>query len=195
MCFDNMNDMNNEATRRMKSGTEPETWVYPDKGVDADAYKWEKAVGNRGFYRIGMCFYRIIGGFSRLFPHLPGFSRIIFFARPSGQAGLGSPSGRAMGKHGVRIFAGKVTDFYALLREVSRKFAQIRAVFTRFYAFLRVATIFRKLAIFEQACGRGCRCSQDMQRRSQIAMPGTGWCGGRASFQLPVYAARNHSCA
>ena len=37
-----------------------------------------------------------------------------------------------------RTFAGKITDFYAFFREVSRFYAQIRAVVTRCYAFLRV---------------------------------------------------------
>jgi len=47
---------------------------------------WEKAVGKRGFYRIGVDFsrigtgfYRINFGFYRLFPRLPASSRINFF--------------------------------------------------------------------------------------------------------------------
>jgi len=47
-----------------------------------------------------------------------------------------------IGPCGGRNYAGKVADFYAFFREVSRKFAQIRAVVTRFYAFLRVRLFF-----------------------------------------------------
>jgi hypothetical protein len=39
--------------------------------------------------------------------------------------------------------AGKITGFYAFFRGFPRFYAQIRAVFTRFYAFLRVRPIFQ----------------------------------------------------
>jgi len=42
----------------------------------------------------------------------------------------------------LRICAKQVTDFSAKLREVSRRFAQIRAVIPRLFAFLRVGPIF-----------------------------------------------------
>jgi hypothetical protein len=42
----------------------------------------------------------------------------------------------------VRNYAEKITDFYAFFRGFSRFYAQIRAVITRFYAFLRVGAFF-----------------------------------------------------
>ena len=55
----------------------------------------------------------------------------------SAKRGWEAISGRA-----VWIFAGKITGCYAKVREVSRKFAQIRPVIPRCYAFLRVRLIF-----------------------------------------------------
>jgi hypothetical protein len=52
-----------------------------------------------------------------------------------GQRLLGS-GGRA------RNYAEKITGFYAFFRGFPRFYAQIRAVFTRFYAFLRVGLFF-----------------------------------------------------
>jgi hypothetical protein len=44
----------------------------------------------------------------------------------------------------VRNYTEKITGFYAFFRGFPRFYAQIRAVFTRFYAFLRVRLIFDK---------------------------------------------------
>jgi hypothetical protein len=96
------------------------------KGGNQDAQKWEKAVQKGVFFPDEECFSRLFAafpGFSHLFPHQ-------FFS-----------GSKIRQKVRRRTFAGKVTDFYAKLREVSRKFAQIRAVVTRFYAFLRVGPI------------------------------------------------------
>jgi hypothetical protein len=45
---------------------------------------------------------------------------------------------------GVRNYAEKITAYYAFFRGFPRFYAQIRAVFTRFYAFLRVRPFFNR---------------------------------------------------
>ena len=50
----------------------------PGEGRDADVYKWEKAVANRGFYRIGTRFCRINGEGDRLLPLITASYRIMF---------------------------------------------------------------------------------------------------------------------
>ena len=49
---------------------------------------------------------------------------------------------RSKTMEGIAKLCGKSAGFYAFFHEVSRFYAQIRAVFTRFYAFLRVGLIF-----------------------------------------------------
>jgi hypothetical protein len=57
---------------------------------------------------------------------------------------------------GLWIYAGKITGFCAMFHESPRKFAQIRAVITRFCAFLRVGVIL----------GQG-SCETRKERRAQ----------------------------
>ena len=124
--------------------------------------------------------------------------------------------GMAKEQRRVRNYAGKVADCCAKFgfpspprdgcpmelfaianrgHESARKFGQIRPVNPRLFGFLQGRAFFSRLAIFEQACGRDCQCNEYMQRRSRIAMQRSGSCGRWASFQLPVCAAWNHSCA
>src|SRR5882672_2808645 len=49
-----------------------------------------------------------------------------------------------MGKLRVRNHAGKIAGFYAFSHDFPQFYAQIRAVFTRFYAFLRVRLVFQE---------------------------------------------------
>src|SRR5260370_25452145 len=60
------------------------------------------------------------------------------------EAGVPSArTGASKGRSG-RNYAGKITGFYAMFHDFTHFYAQIRAVFTRFYAFLRVRPIFRR---------------------------------------------------
>jgi hypothetical protein len=74
-------------------------------------------------------------------------------------SGIGKPEAgaavqrRRATRETVRICAEKITAFYAMFHDFPHFYAQIRAVFTRFYALLRVRLFFRRLAIFEQAAG------------------------------------------
>jgi hypothetical protein len=103
--------------------------------------------------------------FSHLFPRFPGISHLFplkfFCAKRSlepvwemewwsfGVLGSKAPGGGACGWR-TRIFAGKSAGCCAKVREVSRKFAQIRAVVTRCYALLRVRACLKtmKAAVF-----------------------------------------------
>ena len=57
--------------------------------------------------------------------------------------GTETEAGAAGQRRRVRTFAGKSADCYGLLREVSRKFAQIRPVNPRLFGLLRVQTFFK----------------------------------------------------
>ena len=81
------------------------------------------------------------------FPHMYAvrvFGRVEEFAAEASRCKDKRNSGGTWGGCGrlVRIFVGKVTGFYAKVRESPRKFAQIRPVNPRCYAFLRVGPIF-----------------------------------------------------
>ena len=84
-------------------------------------------------------------GFSHLFRAFPGISHL-FPHRFCYQVGLGTQfwKGRAIRDGLLRI----VADSYALLRDVSRKFAQIRPVIPRCYALLRVRPFFSETGDF-----------------------------------------------
>jgi len=122
----------------------------PATGTVAVPGRWEKAVGIQAFYRISAGFnrittgfYRIILGFYRLLLRITASYRINFFSQAMGPI-------RRMGRMSevlcplrvqnavARNCAGKITDFSAMFHDFPRFYAQIRAVVTRFYAFLRV---------------------------------------------------------
>jgi hypothetical protein len=109
------------------------------------------------FYRIGTSFYplatvyyRTNSSFYRLLPHIIASYRIMSFRRWNGGVleccgkwGAGVLEyWRERRECGLRTYAGKNTGFYAMFHESPRKFAQIRAVVTRCYAFLRVGAFF-----------------------------------------------------
>jgi hypothetical protein len=96
-----------------------------------------------GFYRI---IYRLLPDKWRGLPHLTAYYRLLphnDFVRWS--AGVLEYWGERSGQRRREwTFAGKSADFHGLLREVARKFAQIRAVVPRCHAFLRVTLFFRR---------------------------------------------------
>jgi hypothetical protein len=114
--------------------------------------RWEKAVGERGFYRIMEGFsrmatgcYRINAAGNRLLPHITASYRIKFFSRAMGRI-------RRMGRMSevlsplrvqnavARIYAEKGSDCFTKVRESSRSFTKVRTDQGRGYAMLRIVT-------------------------------------------------------
>src|SRR5882672_744168 len=105
------------------------------------------------FFRLVTGFYRVETALTRLFPldstqvvdfpciyaasNFWGNPEIVATDETQIEHGFGTDEGRKgthqaeTGARTARTYAGKVTGFYAKLRESSRKFAQIRAVVTR----------------------------------------------------------------
>src|SRR5260370_38830506 len=111
--------------------------------------RWEKAVWKRGFSRPDWCF-------SHLFPRFSGISHLFpldfYFMTKRSKI---SPQRRGDAEVNAK-FCGKITDFYAVFHDFPHFYAQIRAVFTRFYAFLRRGPIFRREFEFPSPPGDGC---------------------------------------
>jgi hypothetical protein len=130
-------------------GTEPSgAWNQSGEGMPGSG---KRRLGTEAFCRIGVGFYRLATGYyrindagNRILPHITASYQITFFLAvkrgknsPQSQAELGTIVGRA-----ARNYAGKITGFYAFFRGFPRFYALIRAVITRFYAFLRVGLFF-----------------------------------------------------
>ncbi len=121
-----------------------------DVGVRADAQSGEGEI-----LRENYGFYRLRAGSIRLFPHdstqVVDFPRICdarFFSEEGfhhrdaeAQRHTAKRGGFGRSKLSTKL-CGNVAGFYAFFRAFSQFYAQIKAVFTRFYAFLRVRPIF-----------------------------------------------------
>src|SRR6266404_1413137 len=107
--------------------------VVASRLTQAGTERWEKAgqaelgtnVGRQVYLGKGGKEMAEGAGFSRLFAPFPGISHLfpLGFFLPGG-AGSQKSEGEA-----GRNYAGKITDCYALFRDFSRFYAQIRAVF------------------------------------------------------------------
>jgi len=143
-CFDKM------KTRRQETEVSSQNERNAGNETPAPATGFYRICN--GFYRIRVDSYRIITGFYRLWI---GFYRLLpdkIFWRPSGAwnqygEGMKPQTQRHREKRSLEPgWGSSESGFwrknYAFFHDFPRFYAQNRAVFTRFYAFLRVGPIF-----------------------------------------------------